>query len=88
MDRLKTLYEIHKTIINDYEKFSNWQCASMLVTNLYMKIQNSSSYETINLCASLYLASISVYLNIVDVWLSEGRFEDWRNEFIMYKCTE
>ena len=88
LDRIKIVFEIHKSIVEDWEKSTNSQCASKLLSSLYFKMQNSSSHETINLCASLYLATLSVYLNIVDVWLSEGRLEDWRDEFIIVKCAE
>lgn len=88
LDRLKLIYEIHKSVTDNWQKLNNWQCASKLLSNLYFKMQDSSSTETINLCAILYLTSLSVYLNIVDVWLSEGRLEDWRDEFIIVKCNE
>ncbi|XP_014215101.1 gamma-tubulin complex component 5 [Copidosoma floridanum] len=87
-DRIKIIFEIHKSVIDDWEKLSNWQCASKLLSKLYFKIQNSCIIEMINLCANFYLASLSVYLNIIDVWLSEGRLEDWRDEFIIVKCLE
>ncbi|XP_016843596.1 gamma-tubulin complex component 5 isoform X1 [Nasonia vitripennis] len=88
LDRVKMIFEIHKSVVEDWKKMTNWQAASKLLSCLYFKMQNSSSYETVNLCATLYLASLSVYLNIVDVWLSEGRLEDWREEFIIARCTE
>lgn len=82
------IFEIHKSVDEDWKKLTNWQAASKLLSSLYFKMQNSSSHKTVNLCATLYLASLSVYLNIVDVWLSEGRLEDWREEFIIVRCTE
>jgi gamma-tubulin complex component 5 len=88
LNRIKMIFEIHKAVDVDWYQSTNWQCASKLLSSLYIKMQNSSNYKTINLCASLYLASISAYLNIVDVWLSEGRLEDWREEFIIYRCKE
>ncbi|XP_011505710.1 PREDICTED: gamma-tubulin complex component 5 [Ceratosolen solmsi marchali] len=88
LDRMKMVFEIHKAIDINWEDSTNWECASKLLSSLYFKMQNSSNCETIKLCVRLYLASISAYLNIVDVWLSEGRLEDWREEFIIYRCNE
>lgn len=48
-------------------------------------MQNSHSRERINICINLYLRSLTVYLNIIDTWLSEGRLEDWRDEFIIMR---
>ncbi|XP_058801203.1 gamma-tubulin complex component 5 isoform X2 [Phymastichus coffea] len=88
LNRLKLIYKIHKNVTEDWEKLNSWQCASKLLSKLYFKMQDSNSIETINLCAMLYLSSLSVYLNIVDIWLSEGRLEDWRDEFVIVKCNE
>ncbi|KAL7306403.1 hypothetical protein TKK_0001821 [Trichogramma kaykai] len=88
LDKIKTIYEIHKTVTEDWEKSENWQSASKLLSKLFHKIQNCSKPDAINLCVSLYLSCLSVYLNIVDVWLSQGRLEDWRDEFLIARCTE
>lgn len=48
-------------------------------------MQNSHSRERINICTNLYLCSLTVYLNIIDTWLNEGRLEDWRDEFIIVR---
>ena len=87
-DKLNIMYEIHNFVADDWEKFPNWQCASNLLSKLYYRMLNSNKPDAINLSASLYLNSLSVYFSIVDTWLSQGRLEDWREEFIIYKCTE
>lgn len=85
LNLIKILYEIHKSATEDWETCSNWLRASKLLSTLYCEMQKSSSHERTHICANLYLSSIVAYLNIVDAWLSEGRLEDWRNEFIIVR---
>ncbi|XP_012342126.1 gamma-tubulin complex component 5 isoform X2 [Apis florea] len=84
---IKILYEVHKKSISNWILHPNWKCASKLLSSLYFEIQNSHNREKTNICISLYLASFTVYLNIIDTWLSEGRFEDWREEFIITRLS-
>ncbi|XP_046745496.1 gamma-tubulin complex component 5 isoform X1 [Diprion similis] len=88
LDGIKMLYEVHQSVTSEWEYHLNWKCASKLLSGLFFEIQNSSSREKANMCTSLYLQSLSVYLNIIDTWLSEGRFEDWREEFVIAKIPE
>ncbi|KAG7205799.1 hypothetical protein KM043_007744 [Ampulex compressa] len=88
INEIKVLYEIHKIAVSDWELLPNWKCASRLLSKLYFEIQNSHSREKSNICANLYLSSLAVYLNIIDTWLSEGRFEDWRDEFIFVRVSK
>ena len=83
MYSIQILHEIHKKSICNWKLHPNWKCASKLLSSLYFEIQNSHNRERTNICTSLYLSSLTVYLNIIDTWLSEGRFEDWREEFII-----
>ncbi|XP_031830564.1 gamma-tubulin complex component 5 isoform X2 [Nomia melanderi] len=82
---IKILYEVHQRVISDWKIHPNWICASKLLSSLYFEMQISHNRKRANICASLYLCSLSVYLNIIDTWLSEGRFEDWREEFIIVR---
>lgn len=81
------LYEVHQSVISEWHHNLNWKCASKLLSGLFAEIQNSSSREKTIVCTSLYLQSLGVYLNIIDTWLSEGRFEDWREEFVIAKLV-
>ncbi|XP_076661512.1 gamma-tubulin complex component 5 isoform X1 [Halictus rubicundus] len=82
---INILYEIHQKVVCDWKVHPNWICASKLLSSLYFELQKSHNRRRSNICASLYLSSLSVYLNIIDTWLSEGRFEDWREEFIIVR---
>ncbi|KOC65482.1 Gamma-tubulin complex component 5 [Habropoda laboriosa] len=84
---IKILHEVHKKAITNWESCPNWKCASKLLSFLYFEVQNSHNQERTNICISLYLSSLTVYLNIIDTWLSEGRFEDWREEFIITRLS-
>ncbi|XP_053979721.1 gamma-tubulin complex component 5 isoform X1 [Hylaeus volcanicus] len=84
---VKILHDVHKGVISNWRDDSNWMCASKLLSSLYFEMQKSHNRKRTNICASLYLSSLAVYLNIIDTWLSEGRFEDWREEFIIYKFS-
>lgn len=80
---IQILHEVHKRSVLNWKLHPNWKCASKLLSSLYFEIQNSHNIERTNICTSLYLSSLTVYLNIIDTWLSDGRFEDWREEFII-----
>lgn len=80
---MKILYEIHIIVTSHWETLPNWNCALQLLSRLYYEIENSHTPEKANICTNLYLSSLSAYINIIDTWLSEGRLEDWRDEFII-----
>lgn len=87
LSNIKMLHEVHKASISNWKLCPNWKCASTLLSNLLLEIQNSHCQEKTNICINLYLSTISVYLNIIDTWLGEGRLEDWRDEFIIERIT-
>ena len=88
-DKIKLFHDIHSAVIDiDWETKINWQCASNLLSKLYFRLQNSRNCEEANICINLYLSSLSVYFNIIDTWLTEGRLEDWRDEFIIFRNEE
>ncbi|XP_050477296.1 gamma-tubulin complex component 5 isoform X4 [Bombus huntii] len=84
---IQILHEVHKRSVSNWKFHPNWKCASKLLSSLYFEIQNSHNIERTNICTSLYLSSLTVYLNIIDTWLSDGRFEDWREEFIIARLS-
>ncbi|XP_011858715.1 PREDICTED: gamma-tubulin complex component 5 isoform X2 [Vollenhovia emeryi] len=88
LNTIKMLHDIHQKVIIDWKVNPNWKCASRLLSSLYYEMQNSHSQEKANICMNLYLRSLTVYLNIIDTWLSEGRLEDWQDEFIIVRVRE
>ncbi|XP_015124068.1 gamma-tubulin complex component 5 [Diachasma alloeum] len=85
LDILETLDEVHRSLVLPGNDENNWKKAYKLLLSIYKEMENSSSRKRTNLCASLYLSSLKVYLNIIDTWLSEGRLEDFRHEFLISK---
>ncbi|EZA47650.1 Gamma-tubulin complex component [Ooceraea biroi] len=88
LNTIRILYDIHKRVVIDWKASPNWKCASRLLSCLYYEMQNSPSRERANICTNLYLCSLTVYLNVIDTWLSEGRLEDWRDEFIIVRSED
>lgn len=85
LKRLAILDEVHRSVLPPENDEMNWKKSYKLLLSIYKEMENSSSRERTNLCASLYLSSLRVYLNIIDTWLSEGRLEDFRHEFLISK---
>ncbi|CAG5101763.1 Similar to TUBGCP5: Gamma-tubulin complex component 5 (Fragment) (Macaca fascicularis) [Cotesia congregata] len=85
--QLSMLSDIHRSVLTDelLKSQTNWEKSYRLLLNLYRQVENSSSRSRTNLCASLYLSSLKIYLNIIDTWLTEGRLEDFRDEFLVFK---
>lgn len=60
-------------------------CAIHLLTKLLVEINAASDREYANLAATLFIKSLKMYLNIIDLWWTECRLEDWQNEFLIEK---
>lgn len=88
LNTIRILHDVHHKVVTDWKVNSNWKCASRLLSSLYYEMQNSHNRERTEICTNLYLCSLTVYLNIIDTWLSEGRLEDWRDEFIIVRVPE
>lgn len=88
LTRIQMLDGIHRSATLCTVSSPNWEKSYRLLTGLYREMESSSNCERTNLCASLYLSSLRVYLNIIDTWLSEGRLEDFRDEFLITKISE
>lgn len=65
--------------------FAGHVCVAHLLTGLFDEMNTTALTSRLNLAASLFLVSIRFYLNVVNTWLNEGRFDDWRNEFLIQK---
>lgn len=56
-----------------------------LLSKLHNEINTASRIEYANLATSLYITSLKVYINIIDLWWTECRLEDYQNEFLIEK---
>lgn len=85
---LDYLWDIHRFSIIDWHKYPNHICSAHLLAGLFLRIRKSSSSEKAALVSSLYLSTIRVYLSLVDVWWSDGRLDDFRQEFLIQTCID
>lgn len=54
-----------------------------LLSSLLKKVNTAPSVTYLNLAASLFLVSVKYYMTIFNNWWLEGRFDDWRQEFLV-----
>lgn len=83
LHKLTLLYDVHKTVADDLFVTSNVNAVAKLLSGLYCYVEQAVNREEMYIYTSLYLFSITVYLNIIDAWMSDGRLEDWRDEFLI-----
>ncbi|XP_035903152.1 gamma-tubulin complex component 5 [Anopheles stephensi] len=82
---LKKLYDIHKFSVLDWTKFPAHIAVAHLLSGLFRSVKLSANLEKGNLAFALLLAALKCYMNIIDTWWTEGRLDDWREEFLVEK---
>ncbi|XP_058117498.1 gamma-tubulin complex component 5 [Anopheles ziemanni] len=86
---LKKLYDIHKFSVLDWTKFPAHIAVAHLLSGLFRSVKLSANLEKGNLAFALLLATLKCYMNMIDTWWTEGRLDDWREEFLVEKaCSE
>lgn len=86
--RMQQLYAIHARCYLDFRSHSNHVSAMHLLAALLKEIDTAATSEYLNLATSLFLAAIKFYLCLFHGWWIEGRFTDWRNEFLIEKLND
>uniref|UniRef100_A0A1B6DJI5 Gamma-tubulin complex component n=1 Tax=Clastoptera arizonana TaxID=38151 RepID=A0A1B6DJI5_9HEMI len=86
--KISFLHEIFRYCIIDWRNQPLWVCSARLLTLLYSVFPSTEDTYRVETSLNLFLASFSVYFNIIDVWLREGRLEDGRKEFFVYCDNE
>ena len=83
---LDRLCAAHRLSTANEEGCSNWKRAVQLICTLYKSYQTTGD----GLFLDLYLESCKPYLRIIGVWISQGRLEDYRDEFLIHTadCEE
>lgn len=61
---------------------SNWEKAFHLLVSLGQALNTCLDSRLHSILADLILKSMSPYFRIIGVWLTQGRFEDYRSEFV------
>lgn len=86
--RMQQLYAIHVRCYLDFRSHSNHVSSMHLLASLLKQIDTAATAEYLNLATSLFLAAIKFYLFLFHGWWIEGRFDDWRNEFLIEKLND
>ncbi|XP_055546235.1 gamma-tubulin complex component 5 isoform X2 [Wyeomyia smithii] len=80
---LKNLYDIHRFSVLDWTKFPAHIAVAHLLSGLFRSVKLSGNLEKTNLAFALLLSTLKGYMNIIDTWWTEGRLDDWREEFLV-----
>lgn len=80
---LDALHEIHAAATLDFRRQPAHICATHLVAGLLRAHESAAGLVQANLAAALLIGSLRVYMQIIDTWWTDGRLEDWREEFLI-----
>ena len=69
-------------IENTENPVSNWQAAIRLLASLNEAISSEYKADMYAIYVDLFLKTIAPYFRIMGLWVSQGRLEDWRDEFV------
>ncbi|KAM7346720.1 gamma-tubulin complex component 5 [Cochliomyia hominivorax] len=84
---LESLFECHQQVIINWRQFPSHISAAYLLASLMHCYKNESNVEKSNLFISLLLSVIKVFFEIIDTWWTEGRLDDWQQEYIVERVS-
>ena len=86
---LNCLGNFHTNAVNKYVKsedmdspVNNWQASIHLIASLNAAISSEFKADMYAIFVDLFLKTIAPYFRIMGLWVSQGRLEDWREEFV------
>lgn len=86
---LRSMYCIHARAVYSWKTSPNWLSASRLLSVLYGDLDNMSNSKQAARMLKMFLKSFEVYLDIIDLWLTDGQLQDCREEFVISRdCDE
>uniref|UniRef100_A0A1I8MJY9 Gamma-tubulin complex component n=1 Tax=Musca domestica TaxID=7370 RepID=A0A1I8MJY9_MUSDO len=85
--QLQSLYELHEKVFLDWRQHPAHITSAFLLSSLMNCYQNESSVDKGNLFMSLLLSSIKVFCDIIDTWWTDGRLDDWQQEYIVERIS-
>ncbi|XP_013099773.2 gamma-tubulin complex component 5 [Stomoxys calcitrans] len=85
--QLESLYEIHEKVFLDWRQHPAHITSAFLLASLMNSYQKESNVAKGNLFMSLLLASIKVFCEIIDTWWTDGRLDDWQQEYIVERAN-
>lgn len=88
LKQMQHLYAIHVRCYVDFRSHPNHVSAMYLLAALSREIDTAATKECLNLSTSLLLEAIKFYLSLFDGWWIEGRFDDWRKEFLIERLND
>ncbi|XP_075159204.1 gamma-tubulin complex component 5 [Haematobia irritans] len=84
---LESLHEIHEKVFLDHRQHPAHIASAFLLASLMNCYQKESDVSKGNLFMSLLLASIKVFCEIIDTWWTDGRLDDWQQEYIVERAS-
>ncbi|XP_061386084.1 gamma-tubulin complex component 5 [Musca vetustissima] len=84
---LQSLYELHEKVFLDWRQHPAHITSAFLLSSLMNCYQTESSVAKGNLFMSLLLSSIKVFCDIIDTWWTDGRLDDWQQEYIVERIS-
>lgn len=82
---LEMMWNIHSTSILDDAKYPPHICSCYLLASLNGHVQTSCKKEKKNLAIMLLITCLKTYFEIFEIWWTEARLDDLKNEFLMEK---
>ena len=81
---INRLSAFHKTFVDDQAAASpqNWRKSIILIAGLSATLSSTYRHQELSIFLDLFLKTIAPYFRIISVWITQGRLEDWRNEFV------
>ncbi|XP_053950700.1 gamma-tubulin complex component 5 [Anastrepha ludens] len=86
--KLAYLHNIHQQAVQSIRLLPAHISSVHLLAALIHCNQIATTATETNLAMSLFLASVKIFLIITDTWWTEGRLDDWHNEFIIERVDE
>ena len=76
---------LHDVATLNWSQAANWESSIRLLSVLHNGLSTNHITALQPYLLDTFLRSLQPYLNIINIWLVEGRLEDWSNEFIFFK---
>jgi len=86
--KIQKFKSVHMLATGGFAKNENWFISIKVLSVLYNALLSNTLPGLMPFLLDIFLRSLEPYLNIIHVWLTEGRLEDWCDEFIFYKDKE
>lgn len=80
---LESLFECHQQVVLNWRQYPSHITSAYLLASLMQCYRLENNVEKSNLFISLFLASIEIFLEIIDTWWTAGRLDDWQQEYVV-----